>query len=200
MHVAELIALVNDRLTSRLSLRYLANSALAGSAIANIVVGPQVLPIAAQVALSITTDVAAHVLPVGAQVGLVSRKIPSVSLNVRSVAGEVALIVHALTLAGAAMRGAALRRNTALGLRRGDSRDPIVVVAAQVLPIGTQISLISRKVLPVGAKVGPVLFQILPISMKVTLVSRDVLPVGAKVSLILLQILPVGVKVGLVSR
>ena len=59
VHVAELIALVNDRLGPRLSLRHFACHPLAGSAIANIVVYTQLLPITAHVALAATTEVAA---------------------------------------------------------------------------------------------------------------------------------------------
>jgi len=139
MHVAELITLVNDRLAPRLSLRYLAHGPLAGSAIANIVVGSQILPIAAQVALAAITEVAAQVLPVGTQIGLVSRQVPPISLNVGSVAGDVALIIHAVTLAGPTV--GVVRRLLARGVasRRGGSRDAIVVVAAQVLSVRAQI-------------------------------------------------------------
>jgi hypothetical protein len=99
MHVVELIALVNDRLGTRLTLRYFApRCPLAGSTIANIVVGPQILPIPAQVAL-----VAAHVLPVGAKVRPVSRKIFLISTDIGLVALNVAPVLRTITLVGIAV-------------------------------------------------------------------------------------------------
>ena len=122
MHVAELIALVNDRLGPRLSLRYFTlRRPLAGSAIINIVVGPQILPIGAQVTLITFTVVAAQVLPVRTKVGPVSRKVLLISTNIGSVAFDVALVLRTITLIGIAIgvaryllvRSTALRRGTA---------------------------------------------------------------------------------------
>ena len=104
VHVVELIALVNDRLGPRLSLRYFAHRRpLAGSSIANIIVGPQILPIGAQVTLITIMEVAAQVLSVRAKVGPVSREVLLISTNIGSVAPNIALVLRTITLVGIAI-------------------------------------------------------------------------------------------------
>src|ERR1700731_2370215 len=129
VHVASLIALVDHRLGSGLRLRSVAHAPLIGSMIANIVVGMQVLSIGAKVAtiVSHVETVVAQVLPVGTQISPVSVQILLVRTNVRFVALDVAFIVRAVTLVG----------GTLVALPAGTVS---AIVAAQVLPVGTQVS------------------------------------------------------------
>jgi hypothetical protein len=93
VHVADLIALVNNRLSPRLSLRRCAYCPLAGSAIANIVIDSEILPIGANVA-PVITEVAAVI----SRFDAVGAKILPVRANIGAVAFDVALVLRAITL------------------------------------------------------------------------------------------------------
>jgi len=100
VHVADLIALVHDRLGSRSRLRNVAHAPLIGSVIADIVVGMQVLSITTNVAaiVSHVETVVAQVLPVGMKVSPVSLQILLVRTNVRLVALDIALVGTAISI------------------------------------------------------------------------------------------------------
>jgi hypothetical protein len=227
VHIAHLISLVDDRLGPRLSPRYVVRRMLTGSTIADIVVGPQILPVTAQVALGIATKVtaiaadvgpvtsrivAAQILPVGVKVSPISLEIPLIGANIGAVAGDVAFVVGAIALLGAAIGAACL-----LIVRR-------IIVAAQVLPVGAKVGLIPLKVLLISTDVGAVASDVALIAYTIALlgtatgVARLLLTRSAALNLsggsgaalrgggsrsdaavVAAQILPVGAKVGLIS-
>ena len=123
MHAAELIALVNDRLGPRLSPRHFAHRPLAGITIANIVAGPQIPPIAAQV------------LPVRAKIRAVVPKVLLISTNIGPVTLDVALILRAITLGGVIVAAQIL-----------PVRTKIRAVSRKILPIGTNVNLVALDV------------------------------------------------------
>ncbi len=123
VHAAELIALVNDRLGPRLSPRHFAHRPLAGITIANIVAGPQIPPIAAQV------------LPVRAKIRAVVPKVLLISTNIGPVTLDVALILRAITLGGVIVAAQIL-----------PVRTKIRAVSRKILPIGTNVNLVALDV------------------------------------------------------
>jgi hypothetical protein len=173
VHIADLIALVDHRLSPRSRLRSVAHVPLIGSVIADIVIGMQVLSITAKVAaiVSHVETVVAQVLPVGTQVSPVSVQILLVGANVRLVALDVALIVRAVTLVGGTVSA---------------------IVAAQVLPVGTQVSPVSVQILLVRTNVRPVALDVALIVGAITLVGANVRLVAFDVALIVRAVTLVG--------
>jgi hypothetical protein len=161
---------------------------LTGSAIANVVVGPQILPVTAHVALGITAKVAAiaadvepvtshvvaaQILPVGVKISPVSLEILLISANIGAVASDVAFVVGAIAWVGTAVvvTRLLLVRSPLVhsgALRRDGSR------SALALRLGPSCR---------GASVV-VTAQILPIRMKVGLISPKVVLISTNVGLV----------------